>query len=272
MHKTLIDDLQKEADSLELQITDLTKKKDALLNVISEFGGIPGFGSRAPGIEEYPDNEVKVKIKEVKSSGKKETAKAKDLPAGKKGTMKFAAYLINYFESHQGNSYTSKEITNVMEKAISGGKIFPIPTKDLVSNVSAYLWYYAVKDGRLSKQEDNGVFVYQYQEKPAKVKKEKPAKKQTPKEIKEKSSDQTDQSDRSDLEEVILDVIREEKRITLPALVNKIRLSEDFGQISKNLNGTLSGSVEKILKSLTDVKVLEWNSDNEYCINPKTGL
>ena len=249
MKQQILQELHKEAEILGTKIIDLTIKRDLLHKVISEFD-----------FDVIPEKDVKVKIQKEPKPAEKITAK--------KGAVKFSQYLIGLFQTEPDCLFNSKEITKLMDKAISAGKISPIPTKDLVSNVSAYLWYFT-KKGSLEKSESDGIYIYKYSERTGKAKPMGKPKKETPKEVKEKV---VESAGMGELEETIIEVIKSEKRITLPSLVNKIRLSEDFGHISKNLNGTLATSVENCLRELVKVNVLEWNTDNEYCLNPKTNF
>ena len=260
-----IDLLTEEVSRIDREIEKLSRQKTACLDNLAAYGidksGTPVILlSDDKKLKPSPKKEVSkktpaVKSEKVKNKYYKYVPKERNQPAG---TSRFTDYLLKIFSSKPDRKFTSPEIAELMKKAISDNKIFPIPSKDVSSNTTAYIWYH-VQQGKLSKQEhDGGKPLYQYSGN-APVKKSKKNHPET-KPINDSVSE-------AGLKETIMNLIRDHKKINLPNLINKIRLSADYGEISKNLTGTLAGCTEEILRDLVAREILEWNSDNEYCLD-----
>lgn len=254
---------------IKSEIDKYSKKIDQLYAAIGLLAGEKS-DETIPGIEEYPDNEPKVSAV-IKNPGKKIIKPAAEKPKNKyytpkpknqpAGTMKFCDYLLKIFSSKRDKKFNSKEAAEIMGKAISDNKIFPAPSKDLQSNTTAYLWYY-LQRGKLIKEEtEGGKALYQYSENVPGEKSEKQIKPVK----KTESISHTEGS--GNLEEKIMEIIRKEKKISLPNLVLKIQRSEDYLEISKNLTGTLAKCAEDILRDFVAREILEWTDNNEYCID-----
>lgn len=244
MEQKIINDLQAEVENLTRQIGDLEHKKETVLNCIKVFS----------------DTEVSVLAKPVSKAAKKELkVKAPIIPRkvnklSKDGKLKFSQGVLRIFEQKPDKVFYSKDLVEIMTRVVENGEVQK-PNKEMVSAVSAYLWNFAEKRGILVKIKEEGKLVgFKYNGKDSK---------------KSKKDEPSLDAQTNELDEVILEKITAHKKLSLPDLVSKIRVSEEYGHIAKGLNGTLAACVENAVRALTEKDMLIWNSDNQYELNSK---
>lgn len=195
----------------------------------------------------YYKDEVKLQedTKSKQVSKAKITNKQKSNKNSSSGQSKFSHVLLNIFSAKPEIPYTSEELVLLMNKEIDAGRCKP-SKKDMSSAVSAYIWNFK-KRGIVIKQGDG----YKYSGKVVKTNVIIP---------------KIDEFD-----EAILEIIKGTKEINPHALMHDLRLSHNYLEISKNLNGSLSECLQKRLDDLTNNNIIT-NHNNHYSINPKSNL
>lgn len=199
-------------------------------------------------VEEIFPNEVPVITEEyaVRVPAKNNIKKTKPI-AQKPGSMKFGTYVLNIFANKPGKAYTSKEICSLARAAIEQGKV-ESGTKDLASQVSGSL-YAHFKAGKLEKWEDEDGVKYQYRP------------------VNKFNSEEPNKSDGS--YEIIIEKIKDiitHDDLTQEEISKKILYSAEYGDISKNLNGSLKNAVSASLDYLLDKKKIDKTFDGKYFI------
>ena len=237
MEKTLVTELRNEHQRIGKQIKLLLNKDESNCNLLNQY----------EELEETIAETATVK-KTVKAKSKKQP-KAKALESSS-GLPKFSQVLKNIFESHPQLYYTSKELAAMMSEEIEAGRCNP-SKKDMTSAVSAYIWNFSQRG--LVKKSGKG-YIWAGGK------------------IVFKKQDKIEVPDDLDvLDEAIIEIVKRTDGITQDAVIHDVRISSHYGEIAKNLNGSLASEIDKRLAHL-NVKDIVLSKDNKLSINPKADV
>lgn len=172
------------------------------------------------------------------------------------GKIKFSKFILDILRADPDRVFYNKDFVKIADEEIKAGNIDKAE-KDTSSRVGAYLYNF-VQRGKIKKvdTEDSSYSGYQL------ISTEK-----------KKDIPELDQ-----LQEAVLDIVKKSKDISLDTIANNIRMSSEFLEISKNLNGSLNTSILKVLKDLKQYNIVTVNDairdgDIEYySYNPKSNF
>ena len=237
MEKTLVTELRNEHLRIEKQIKLLMNKDESNCNLLNQY----------EELEETIAETATVK-KTVKATPKKQL-KAKSLKSSS-GLPKFSQVLKNIFVSKPDIAYTSRELAYLMTKEIEAGRCNP-SKKDMTSAVSAYIWNFSQR-GLVKKSGEGYIWAGE------KIAKKKQDKIEIP-------------DDLDILDEAIIEIVKRTEGIIQDAVIHDVRISSHYGDIAKNLNGSLASEIDKRINRL-NVKDLVFSEDGKLSINPKADL
>jgi hypothetical protein len=239
MEKTLVTELRNEAINLDLQMDVLRRKRESIANLLDYYSDL----------EETIQETVTVKKKDKATTKKQPKAKASK-NRSKSGLMKFSQALKNVFVSKPDIPYTSKDLVKIMNKEIEAGRCNP-SKKDMTSAVSAYIWNFSQR-GLLKKSGDGYLWIG-----------------------KERNNDKTDKvewvNDLDLLDEAIIEILKRSEEMSEDGIIHDVRICSSYGDIARNLNGSLASEVQKHLQRLTAVNLVI-NHNGNLSFNHKADL
>lgn len=239
MEKTLVTELRNEHQRIEKQIKLLLNKDESICNLLNQY----------EDLEETIAETATVK-KTVKSTRKKQTKAKASKIISKSGLMKFSQALKNVFVSKPDIPYTSKDLVKIMTKEIEAGRCNP-SKKDMTSAVSAYIWNFSQR-GLLKKSGDGYLWIG-----------------------KDKANNKTDKvewvNDLDLLDEAIIEILKRSEEMSEDGIVHDVRICSSYGDIARNLNGSLASEVQKHLQRLTAVNLVI-NHNGNLSFNHKAEL
>lgn len=243
MNKESINLLGEEIKYISLEIDKLNKRKEACQNTINAFTGDVG--------------EIKIAVYEEKKPTKKH--KPVYVPKPKisgEGEQKFGHYLLNIFKNNSTIVFPSAKLCQLMKEGIESGKCADTKKADLSAAVGSFLWNYVSRGilKKIEKSEGERSAGYQYNG----------SDKQT-------ASPKDKVPELEEIDEAIIELVKKSKNISAQTICSGIRMSPDYLDISKNLNGSLMESVEASLHDLVYYNVL-LKSGNEYSHNSKSSI
>lgn len=241
MEKTLETELRKEAIFIDCEIHRLNRQREAIRTLLLE--------DNIPGIESEPaDQKPVLVVKKKKTEPKKKTKVSKI--TSKSGLMKFSQALKNVFVSKPDIPYTSKDLVKIMTKEIEAGRCNP-SKKDMTSAVSAYIWNFSQR-GLLKKSGDGFLWIG-----------------------KERNNDKADKvewvNDLDLLDEAIIEILKRSEEMSEDGIIHDVRICSSYGDIARNLNGSLASEVQKHLQRLTAVNLVI-NHNGNLSFNHKADL
>lgn len=239
MEKTLVTELRNEAINLDLQMDVLRKKRESIANLLDYYSDL----------EETIQETVTVKKKDKATTKKQSKAKVSKI-ISKSGLMKFSQALKNVFVSKPDIPYTTKDLVKIMTKEIEAGRCNP-SKKDMTSAVCAYIWNFSQR-GLLKKSGDGYLWIG-----------------------KERNNDKADKvewvNDLDLLDEAIIEILKRSEEMSEDGIVHDVRICSSYGDIARNLNGSLASEVQKHLQRLTAVNLVI-NHNGNLSFNHKADL
>ncbi len=241
MEKTLETALRNEAISIDCEIRRLTRHREAIRTLLSE--------DMLTGIEPETADQKPVLVVKKKNKKPKQIIVKHPKPEAS-GLPKFSQVLKNIFVSKPDIPFTSKVLALIMTKEIEAGRCNP-SKKDMTSAVSAYIWNFSQRG--LVKKSGKG-YIWAGGK------------------IVFKKQDKIEVPDDLDvLDEAIIEIVKRTDGITQDAVIHDVRISSHYGEIAKNLNGSLASEIDKRLAHL-NVKDIVLSKDNKLSINPKADV
>ncbi len=237
MEKTLETALRNKAIFIDCEIHRLNRHREAIRTLLSE--------DMLTSIEPETADQKPVLVVKKKKTEPKKKAKVTD-----EGMIKCSQALLNIFRAKPDIYYTSKELVYLMTKEIEAGRCKP-SKKDMTSAVSAYIWNFSQR-GLVKKSGEGYIWAGE------KIAKKKQDKIEIP-------------DDLDILDEAIIEIVKRTEGITQDAVIHDVRISSHYGDIAKNLNGSLASEVDKRINRL-NVKDLVFSEDGKLSINPKADL
>lgn len=243
MSKQIIEMLSQEIKTIDLEMEKLNKQKEACQNTIDAFTGDVG--------------EIKIVVYEEKKPTKKH--KPVYVPKTKisaEGKQKFGHYLLNIFKNNSTVVFPSAKLCQLMKEGIESDKCADTKKADLSAAVGSFLWNYVNRGilKKIEKSEGERSAGYQYNG----------SDKQT-------ASPKDKVPELEEIDEAIIELVKKSKNISAQTICSGIRMSPDYLDISKNLNGSLQETVESSLKDLLYYNILI-KTGNEYSYNSKSPL
>lgn len=152
--------------------------------------------------------------------------------------------------------YYSHDLVQKVNDALERGIIAKPGKKDTVSAIAAYLYSFTRYGGRCIKELDGkGKYTYTLNGKPS-----------TPKE-KIEAKDTTEPAGQlSRFDEFLIEIFRENHKIIFSSesLCQKMRLSNEYISIAKEISGSLAESVNISLKKLSYLRLIAQNEEGDY--------
>lgn len=241
--------LKSELLKYEQEIKKLEEACEHLRKVISLMNG---EGDTEPA--------AKAIVKAVEERERKRIIASKPAKAVSKkpssGKIKFSKFILDILRADPDRVFYNKDFVKIADEEIKAGNIDKTE-KDTSSRVGAYLYNF-VQRGKVKKvdTEDSNYSGYQL------ITTEK----------------KRDLTELDQLQEAVLEIVRRSKDINLDTISMSLRMSPEFLEISKNLNGTLKSSISEVLKHFKHNKIVTTNDalkdgDIEYySYNPKSGM
>lgn len=239
MEKTLVTELRNEHQRIEKQIKLLLNKDESICNLLSQY----------EDLEETIAETATVK-KKVKATTKKQPKVKASKITSKSGLMKFSQALKNVFVSKPDIPYTSKDLVKIMTKEIEAGRCNP-SNKDMSSAVSAYIWNFSQR-GLIKKSGEGYIWA-------------------GGKSVSKKQEKLEVPNDLDLLDEAIIEILKRSEEMSEDGIVHDVRICSSYGDIARNLNGSLASEVQKHLQRLTAVNLVI-NHNGNLSFNHKAEL
>lgn len=229
--------LKEEIIEIDKKISDLLNDKTDIQCLVSKYENpiAPLIGFDAPV--------KKARIQPVKEKKVK--------PEGKKLGM--SKLIIKIMSAHPEKEYLTKDLEPAIQKAIDNDQIEKPSDKILKDGIGKRL-YALEKSGKVTKKSTDKGMVFNYNGPREPVKRA------------ERSAQITEPENMSALDEAIVDYLSNHDPVTEHDLTSKIRLSAEFGDISRELNGTLAGAVEKSVKNLCSAGMIYQSAPGIYSV------
>lgn len=174
--------------------------------------------------------------------------KVKPNTEGKKLGM--SKLILKIMSAHPDKEYLAKDLEPAIQKAIDNDQIDPPSDKVLRDGIGKRL-YALEKGGKVSKNSTEKGMVFQFN---------------GPREPEKKVTRPVEIETMSKLDDAIVEYLSSHDPVSEYDLTNKIRLSAEFGDISRELNGTLASAVEKSVENLCKAGMIYQKQPGIYSV------
>jgi len=229
--------LKEEINEIEKKISDLLNDKTDIQNLILKYENpivqLIGFDAPVKKEKAHPVKEKKVN---PKAEGRK---------------LGMSKLILKIMAAHPDKEYLTKDLEPAIQKAIDNGQLDPPNDKVLKDGICKRL-YALEKGGKVRKNSTEKGMVFKFN---------------GPKEPVKAATRSAEMESMSVLDDAIVEYLSNHDPVSEYDLTNKIRLSAEFGDISRELNGTLASAVEKSVENLCKAGMIYQKQPGIYSVS-----